>query len=506
MNEVIINTGNYFNQESILYMMFAIPLIAAFVAIFIKSENLRDVSIIILGISLFTNVISLAPLIKENSFPTLLIAEITPALKISFTLEWLGFLFALVASFLWIITTIYSIGYMRTNKEKNLGRFYCFFALSIFSVMGIALSDNLLTLFLCYELLTIFTFPLVAHEGDENSKKGAKTYLSILIGTSMSFFLIAVIWVFNITGTLDFKSGGILAGHASIFETGLLLLLFSYGIGKAALMPFHRWLPAAMVAPTPVSALLHAVAVVKAGVFSIVKIIVYIFGIENLHNVIDTNWWGGGWLVVISGTTILCASVIALRQDNLKKRLAFSTVSQLSYVIMAVALLAPQAVMAAGFHIAAHAIGKITLFFAAGSIYTASGKKYVSELNGIGKRMPYTMAAFAIASLSMIGLPPTVGFLSKYYMLKGAFEYGNFFAVTVIVVSTLLNAAYFLPIIYAAFFKDEDKPAKGKKKDHGEAPLAIVISLSITALLVLILFVKPDLFIWLASETSYSGS
>jgi multicomponent Na+:H+ antiporter subunit D len=261
---------------------------------------------------------------------------------------------------------------------------------------------------------------------------------------------------------------------------GVLLALYMFGIGKAAIMPVHRWLPAAMVAPTPVSALLHAVAVVKAGVFTVVKVVVYIFGIDTLRPLAEA-----GWLVYAAGATVLIASVIALRQDNLKRMLAYSTVSQLSYVVLATAVLAPLSVVGAALHIAAHAFGKITLFFAAGSIYTAAHKTEISQLAGIGRRMPWTMGAFAVGALSMIGVPPTFGFVSKWYMLMGALQAGQLFAVAVIIVSTLLNAAYFLPIVHAAFFRPV---TDGHHADHGEAPLPVVLAVVATAVGTVLLF------------------
>jgi multicomponent Na+:H+ antiporter subunit D len=271
----------------------------------------------------------------------------------------------------------------------------------------------------------------------------------------------------------------------------ILLALFMFGIGKAALMPFHRWLPAAMVAPTPVSALLHAVAVVKAGVFSVVKVVVYVFGLDQLAGATD-------WLVAIAGFTIVSASVVALNADNLKRRLAYSTVSQLSYVILAVAILAPLSVVGAALHIAAHAFGKITLFFAAGSIYTAAHKTEVSQLDGIGRRMPWTMTAFAIGALSMIGLPPAAGFVSKWYLVSGAISQEAWFALGVVLVSTLLNAGYFLPIVYRAFFKPLS--AEAVAHPHGEAPLPIVIALTFTAAGTLALFFFPDVPLALAQQ------
>jgi multicomponent Na+:H+ antiporter subunit D len=283
----------------------------------------------------------------------------------------------------------------------------------------------------------------------------------------------------------------------------MLLALYAFGIGKAALIPMHFWLPAAMVAPTPVSALLHAVAVVKAGVFCVTKVTVYVAGPDLLRE-IDA----GRWLVFAAGASILIASFIALFQDNLKRRLAYSTVSQLSYITLGAALLLPVSTKAAALHIAAHAFGKITLFFAAGSIYTAAHKTNVSELDGIGRKMPWTMGAFAVGTLSMIGLPPTGGFISKWYLLTGAWTAGEIFVVVVITLSTLLNAAYFLPIVYRAFFRAPAPAAHGHGDhahgdhahgDHGEAPLPIVIALTCTATATIGLFFYPGVFLQLAT-------
>jgi multicomponent Na+:H+ antiporter subunit D len=271
----------------------------------------------------------------------------------------------------------------------------------------------------------------------------------------------------------------------------ILLALFLFGTAKAALMPFHRWLPAAMVAPTPVSALLHAVAVVKAGVFTVVKVVVYVFGLDTLAGATD-------WLIGIAGFTIVAASVVALNADNLKRRLAYSTVSQLSYVVLAAALLAPLSLIGAALHIAAHALGKITLFFAAGAIYTAAHKTQVSQLDGIGQRMPWTMTAFAIGALSMIGLPPAVGFVSKWYIVSGAVAEAQWFALTVILLSTLLNAGDFLPIIYRAFLRPLSVEAAAHP--HGEAPLPMVAALTITAAGTLALFFFPDVPLALARQ------
>ena len=311
-------------------------------------------------------------------------------------------------------------------------------------------------------------------------KLGAgRVYLGILMGTSVLFLLPAVIYTAFVSGTTEFRPGGILPADLSPATVTVLLALFMFGIGKAALMPFHRWLPAAMVAPTPVSALLHAVAVVKAGVFSVVKIVVYVFGLDLLAGTTD-------WLLAISGFTIVAASVVALNADNLKRRLAYSTVSQLSYVILATALLTPLSIIGAAVHLVVHAFGKITLFFAAGAIYTAAHKTEVSQLNGIGRRMPWTMTAFTIAALSLIGIPPAAGFLSKWFILGSAVDGHHHYVLAVLFISTLLNAAYFLPIVHAAFFRKAD--AGDEHHPHGEAPWPMVLALMTTAALTVALF------------------
>jgi multicomponent Na+:H+ antiporter subunit D len=405
--------------------------------------------------------------------------------------EPLGLLFAAVAALLWPLNSLYSIGYMRANQEHRQTRFYVYFAIALTSTIGIAFAGNLLTLFAFYELLSLCTYPLVTHSGTLEAMRAGRLYLGILLSTSIGLLLLAILWTWQATGTLEFRPGGILAGHVTGFELGLLLFLYMFGIGKAALMPVHRWLPAAMVAPTPVSALLHAVTVVKAGVFSVVKVLVYVFGLDLLR-----AEPAGDWLLYVAGFTILVASVIALRSDNLKRRLAYSTISQLAYVVLAAALLAPLSLIGAVLHIAAHAFGKITLFFAAGSIYTAAHKTEVSQLDGIGRRMPWTLGAFAIGALSIIGLPPAAGFISKWYLLSGACQAGQWLAVAVIVVSTLLNAAYLLPIVYVAFFRQEATD----QSPHGEAPLPILIALVATATLTLFMFLWPDLPLALARQ------
>ena len=442
--------------------------------------NLRETVTLITAISLFALVIRVLMGLNAGEAIGVELVTVISGVPIAFNTEPLSILFAMIASGLWIVTSVYAIGYMRGTNEINQTRFYVCFALALFGAMGVAFSANLLTLFIFYEVLTLSTYPLVTHKGDDKAKAGGRTYLAILMTTSMVFLLPAIIWTYVAAGTLDFVPGGILQGNLAAGSATLLLLLFLFGVAKAAVMPVHRWLPAAMVAPTPVSALLHAVAVVKAGVFTLIKVVVYIFGTDYLAEVPYESI-----AVYLAGFTVIAASCVALRQTNIKRLLAYSTIGQLGYIVMATMALAPFSEIGAAIHIAAHAFGKITLFFTAGAIYVASKKTEISQLNGIGWRMPYTMAAFAVGALSMIGVPPTAGFVSKWFIIAGAFQLDNYFVLVVLIISTALNAAYFLPIIFNAFFKAEDVTPV---KDHGEAPVNMVMALSFTAMLTILFF------------------
>ena len=471
---------------SLLALIVVLPFVGALlIGLAGNHPNLRETITLTTGGITLLLVLDLLSSFLGGASAQFTFAEPIPGLPLQFSLEPLGMLFALVASFLWIVTSIYSIGYMRGNNEKNQTRFYIYFAIAIGFTLGVAFSGNLLTLFVFYEMLTLSTYPLVSHAGTDNARRGARVYLGILLTTSIAFFLPAMIWTFSITGTLDFVKGGIFGGEAGGVVGGILLLLFFFGVGKAALMPFHRWLPSAMVAPTPVSALLHAVAVVKAGVFTLLKIAVYIFGIDMLGTMEARDV-----LLYVAGGGILLASLIAMRQDNLKARLAYSTVSQLGYVTLG-ALLATQAgITGAGMHIAMHAFGKITLFFCAGAIYVATTKTEISQMNGLGRAMPITMAAFLIGALSIIGLPPTGGTWSKWYLMLGTLETGHLALLAVLMASSLLNIVYLLPIPIRAFFKT---PSDGQS-DTGikEAPWPALLAIGITAIGCLILFAFPQ--------------
>lgn len=455
-----------------------LPVLAgAFVLLFNQREQLRELSSIVIGILLFLFISQLIGYIEHDVKHTLI--TITPGLDIAFHIEPLGLIFALLASGLWIFTTIYSMGYMRGNNEKHQTRFYFYFALSIASTIGIAFSANLITLFIFYEALTLCTFPLVTHKQTTEAQTGGRIYLGLLLGTSILFFLTAIVFTWIQTGTLDFTIGGILEGNTE--QTGAIFLftLFMFGIGKAALIPFHRWLPAAMVAPTPVSALLHAVAVVKAGVFSVLKISVYIFGIDYLASQDASKY-----ILWVAFATMLIASVIALSKDNFKARLAYSTISQLSYIVIGAALANPIAALGGALHIVTHAFGKITLFFCAGAVYTRTKFTNISQLDGLGKQMPFTFTAYTIAAISIIGLPPLVGSWSKWFLVDGSISAENYIVLLGFALSTLLNCAYLLPVSLRAFLK----PNKNSSAVISEAPLACVVPICITAIATLALF------------------
>ncbi|MDR0622616.1 MAG: monovalent cation/H+ antiporter subunit D family protein [Deltaproteobacteria bacterium] len=460
-----------------------------------KNQNLRE------GVSIFAGaitallVISFAPAVLHGHIHRYELFRILPGLSVTFAVDGLGIIFAFVAPFLWVFATSYNIGYMRSLKEHAQTRYYFCFAIAIFGAVGVALAANVFTLYLFYEIISIFTYPLVAHHQDEEGFYGAKKYLVYLMGTSKLFLLPAMILTYALTGTLDFPLGDIrhgifppevIAAHPNLVR--LAYVLFIAGLAKAALMPFHNWLPSAMVAPTPVSALLHAVAVVKAGVFSVSRIILSGFGTDAMVSLglsLPTAY--------VAGFTIVAASLIALTKDDIKARLAYSTVSQLSYVVIGVALAAPMAVQGGLMHIGHHAFSKITLFFGAGAIYVASHLKSIKMMNGLGRKMPWTFGAFGLASLSMIGMPPVCGFVSKWYLVNGALDQSQLVLLVALLCSTLLNAGYFVPIFYRAFFLAPEPSAH--IEECKEAPLTMVVPLVFTSVVSVALGLFPELFL-----------
>lgn len=462
-----------------------------------KRPNVREACSFIAAVTMFGIVASLVPAVQAGKTLHFTVFNLLPdldthhkALTIALRADPLSMIFAVAASFLWILTVFYSAGYMRGLDEHAQTRFSTCFALALFGAIGCAFADNLLTLYLFYEIVSVTTYPLVAHHQDEEGYEGGKKYLTYLTTTAKGLILPAMVVLYVISGTLDFAHDvhtGILPPDAHNGVVTALYICCILGFAKNGIMPLHHWLPGAMVAPTPVSALLHAVAVVKVGVFSTVRVMLYVFGVDlmdRLHLGLPTAYF--------VSFTILTASIIALSKDNLKLRLAYSTVSQLSYVILGVALLTPKGVEGGLVHIANHAFSKITLFFCAGAIYVATHKKNISEMSGLGRVMPFTFGAFALASLSMIGAPPVGGFVSKWYMLLGALDAGSMLIIGVMIASTLLNAAYFAPVVYQAFFGKQSEADVHHK--YTEAHPAMVVPLCATAVISVLLGFYPDFF------------
>lgn len=389
--------------------------------------------------------------------------QLAPGLELLFHADALSVLFVALSSLLWFVTTVYAIGYLEHSPHRS--RFFGFFSLCVTATVGLALAGNLFTFVFFYEVLTLATYPLVAHRGTPEAIRGARTYLRYTLAGG-ALLLLATIWLQTLAGPLRFVEGGFLNAlpeqHYSALRWIFLLMMVGLGV-KAALVPLHGWLPRAMVAPAPVSALLHAVAVVKAGAFGIVRVVYDVFGVEFAHELGVLTPLGA-----VAAFTIVYGSWLALRQDNLKKRLAYSTVSQVSYIALGTAVLGPLATVGGVVHLVHQGVMKITLFMAAGNFAETLGIHKIRELDGVGKRMPATSVAFTLGALGMIGIPPLAGFVSKWYLGLGALEAGAAaWVLPVLAASSALNAAYFLPILYRLWFKsahgawpDEHIPAR----------------------------------------------
>ncbi len=463
-----------------LILLLAIPLMGSIgVLSFSRWPNVREAATLLAGLALVANVTALVLNVHAGGRPMLELAQIAGGLSLTLTLEPLGALFAGLASTLWLINSFYAIGYMRGNHAGHQTRFYLSFTIAIAAAMGVAASGNMLTLFVFYEILTLSTYPLVTHNGDAAARRGGRIYLTILMSTSIGLFLPAVIATQVLAGSTNFTDGGLLAGVITPGIASVLLVLYAFGISKAALMPVHNWLPNAMVAPTPVSAFLHAVAVVKAGVFTMLKTSVYIFGLDFMQTIPAAHWLAG-----VAAVSIVLASLIAMTKDNLKARLAYSTISQLSYITLGAMIATPLATLGAAVHILTHAFGKITLFMCAGAIYTARHVTTVSGLKGMGKAMPFVFGAFFVGSLSIIGLPPFAGAWSKLLLMMGSTSPTNRIFIAALVISSLLNVLYLVPIPLKGFF---GVPPKGDDKKP-TAPRLTVIPPVLTAAITLILF------------------
>ena len=433
-----------------------------------RRPNVREAVTIVLALAKFGIVAAMVPGVLDGETYVFSAGGFVAGIEFVLRADPLGILFAALASLLWIVTSLYSIGYMRGLDEHSQTRYFASFAASLSATMGIAFAGNLVTIFVFYELLSVATYPLVAHDGTDEARSAGRKYLAYTMFGGGVLVLAGTVLVFVLAGTVTFTPGGIegLAEVANSNESAVQLayLLLAVGFGvKAGLMPLHQWLPTAMVAPTPVSGLLHAVAVVKSGAFGVARVTLDVFGPEVAYRI--------GMGVAISSLaafTLLAASFIALRKDHLKQRLAYSTVSQLSYIVLGLGIFGPYGLIGALLHIPAHAFMKLTLFFCAGAAHVETHTDHISEMAGIGKRMPVVFGAFALAAAGMAGIPLFAGFVSKYYMLIGAVEMGSFapvgyYLAGALVVSGVLNIAYFWPVVYTAFFEAE--------ADHDAKPL-----------------------------------
>ena len=407
----------------------------------------RELCGVVAGIAQLGLVATMVPAVRDGGTISFTLSTFLPEVSIALRVDALGVVLAGSAAALWVLTTLYAMGYFGTAPEPALTRFHACLCLTMAATIGVAFSANLITLFLFYEVLTVITYPLVTHTGTPEAIRGGRRYLAYQLGAAIAFLLPAIVLTYIEAGTFDFVPGGIFGPDASGALLVIVYVLYLLGIAKAALMPVHSWLPAAMVAPVPVSALLHAVAVVNVGVFCVMRVVLDVYGFD-LMGELDL----GVLTLVVTSATILVASLYALRLDNLKGILAYSTIGQLSYMMLGMALLSPGGRTGAILHLVGHSFSKITLFFAVGSIYLATHRTLASELRGIGRQLPWTMAAFAIGALSIIGLPPTVGFVAKYFLFLGAVEAGQWAVLVVLSASTLLSAGYYLRILRSALF------------------------------------------------------
>ena len=410
-----------------------------------KTPRLRDMAALLVAAVQLICVLAMLPAVMGGQTPSFTLLSFVPSVAIAFKVDALGLIFAITASALWLVTTVYAIGYLRATQSAAQTRFHVCFALTMTATMGVAFASNLLTMYLFYEAMTLATYYLVAHEGTDEAYAGGRKYVGYHLGTSIAFLLPAIILSFHLGGTFDFVPGGIFGDGAIESQRGLMIVvyvLFLAGSAKVALMPMHGWLPAAMVAPVPVSALLHAVAVVNAGAFGLLRVMFDVFGPEAMQALGLTTL-----TVYVASFTILAASFYALRLDSLKALLAYSTIGQLAYIVLGGALLNPNGMLGGIVHIVNHGVSKITLFLCAGAIAVAAHRKYLSEMGGVGRRMPWTMAAFVVGACSMIGFPATAGFVSKWFLLVGAYEAEQVLAMVVLVLSTLLSAGYYLRAI-----------------------------------------------------------
>ena len=471
-----------------------VPLLAALLIRVVRDRPaLRESCTFVAAVVKLALVASMLPTVLAGGTFESTPLGLVPGLSLHLRVDPLGLLFALVASTLWIVTSVYSVGYMRGGNYPNQTGYFASFAVCLSATMGIAFAGNLPTFFVFYEILTLATYPLVIHNRDEAARLGGRTYLVYTLIAGQALF-IATVWTSTLAPGAGFQPGGMLPAEAGAGVLVPLFLLFLVGVGvKAAVMPLHGWLPEAMVAPTPVSALLHAVAVVKAGVFGVLRLVGYVFGVELLRDLGMADL-----LVTAAGVTILLASIRAIRETNLKRRLAYSTIGQLSYIVLGAGLGSLAALAGAIFYIAAHAFMKITLFFVAGALYIERHRDKVTDLTGLAREMPVTMTAFAVGASGLAGIPLFVGFPGKWNLGVGALEAGRPIFVLVLVTSGLLNLVYFYPIVHDAFFRRRESTSETSDGSSARWPAREVrwsmsLPLAFTALMAVVLGLSPDI-------------
>ena len=452
--------------------------------VFNHHSFLKRVMLFIVALMFFINVLNIDNFYLSGGRTNLEILSLGSfAIKLHF--EGLGLLFLTMISFLWMVAILYTVSYLQYWNFENVSRFLFFTSCSILSASLVAFSANLFSLFIFYEILTIVTMPLIIHgENSEHFQKSLKKYATTLFVNAAFMFLPFVVIINYYCGTTDFLPKGIVQGKIDNDLVIIILLLMSiFGSAKNALLPFHSWLPSAMVASYPISALFHAVIVVKVGLFAIYKIVIYIFGLDFLHAFFASN----NWIIYIPIITILYASVMAIRQDTLKRMLAYSTISQLAFSIMSLFLFSTKGVVAAIMHMIAHSFSKITLFYSAGNIYSVTKKSKIEELQAIGFIMPKTFICFVIGSLSLIGIPPLSGFISKYYVIHAIASDNdiNYLAFIVAISSSILTAIYLFKVISIAYNKNTNI----QKQLEYKLPSTMLIATSICAFCSIFFFV-----------------
>lgn len=465
---------------SALGLVLLLPFLATVLIAFLPRRCAEPLSFVAALVT-FLLMLQLLHFFNQDVVVSLVLGELITDLKVAFRVDGLGLTFGLLASGLWVLATVFSYGYVRETGMKHLARYFSCFALAIASVMGIAFAANLFTFLLFFEALTLATYPLVVHKETPEAIAAGRRYLAYSL-TGGLLMTAGIIGLWNLTDSLDFRAGGFVEAFSDREMSLLFLVLISGCVVKAAVMPFHSWLPAAMVAPSPVSALLHAVAVVKAGVFGVLRMTGYVFKPELVNGSI-----GQTVMIVLTVTTIIVGSVMAVVQTNLKRRLAYSTIVHLSLIVLAAMLLSQSAYVGAMFHLVNHALAKITLFFCAGSIYATTRYTEISQLKGIGRRMPLTMIAFTIGALGLIGVPGFCGAVSKHYLVLGANDAGLEVLGYLMMGASLFTALYLLPIVYAAFFQkaQDEESATAQAVLPREARVCLWLPPLLTAALVI---------------------